>query len=70
MSLELEVAQLAAAMMATVIAWHFLLEMIDYAKAPTVLKEIRPASLQHDRDAGPARTGHTEASTTSTRSAS
>lgn len=60
MSLALDVAEMAAAMMASLVAWHFVLEMIDYAKGETVLKEIRPASLQHDRDAGPARTGQTE----------
>ena len=61
MTLAFEVLPLGVLMVATLVAWHFVLEMIDYAREETVLKEIRPASLQHDRDAGPARTGQTEA---------
>jgi hypothetical protein len=34
MSLAFDVLKLGAAMMASVVAWHFLLEMIDYARKP------------------------------------
>lgn len=60
MTLAFDVVKLGLAMMASLVAWHFVLEMIDYWREERVLKQMRPASPQNDQGTGSARTEQAE----------